>query len=1600
MSSSDRPDDWFETTAAEQLRFDQCLMNDAVRLGGRQMHAFAQGALDQTPERLRELAALDGAHNGPLRQVYDKDQTAAMRDSTRRETVLNGWEVPLKGLEPPRGFDSVADFHEVPRTKEEGGDFYDRTGVGNWSGIPNWQKTFDFYDPTAEFDAATRKAVVDLGGPLYGGALDPSSPEWNRAYYEKRAYEYLTDGFDGRGADDARIFLSSGGWPATAPEPGTAEYRIAVEDLKTRFAACTWRDPIDPNKALRAVEDTAAAEWQQEIGSQAVQRNQILTAGQDATRALVTGGETVADLLGQSWIADHLTRWQDYWSPGGLGPIGDEGRVVVQVEAAKGKCLDVANAGTANGTPVQLTTCNKSAAQSWQLVPYASGYSLLNPNAGKCLDVSGGNPANGTKIQIYTCNSSTAQQWTFDIRAGGELRNVVTDKCLDLANFTNGTDARLWACTGGNSQKFRVVPTEQKGKVPPTAQFDQAKRGITAAQAQAKKQLAVLKTQLEAARKAATASDAAVQAAYGIADAAGAPRGRGLLAGQQKAQVIKGSVAALEALVKAGETAEAATRAAAADSATIAQRALAQAAQSKAEFRREAARTAELQAKAASDAAKLHRDNAKKDKETAEAKLAVALKAEGDAKAAAADARAKRLGAEAEEKTALAEQKNAVAKQAEANRFKETAQTEAAAAQAARGKAEAAETTASAHRDDAVKARDNAKAKRDDAWEAEQKADALRAKADAKEAYAQSLDAGDAADAARGAADEADRRAGDAEAAAGRARTAADGATQAAADADAAATRAEAAAKRARADADGAQAAKLRADAAVRTATAAVADALAAAKHAAAEATAAVAAAGRAEAQARTARTEAVGARQEAANAVAASAKAAGFAYVTAQAAADAGAAAAQVADPANDAIQIGSAYQEKDSVASLIALTGQAAKTIAEQQKAVADAHARNAAAEAAAAKNLADQAKGDAKQAYVHAANAAGYASTARGYANEALGYSADAAKAAVAASASLTRTVEYDRQAGVDAAAADAAAGRAEGYATSARASADQAALDASAARAAAAQAEQAAKDARAAADRADVAATEAEQAAKDADKYAKEAQAAADSAERKGANEQVKNGAGTGLGGIFFVVDENDVEVVDAKQDHPCQLPPGIGTSCTVTFTFTFNAKVDFYLCTNPDVPATQSGCPAADTVFLSTQPYKGLTKKVTRTFSQLDILKGLIETYLKLGKELLVQDFLDCWHGSAGGCAWAASNFIPGKAFAKVAEGIRALDAAMHTGVGVADAFKALKALDGIDPATIAKIEGAVNVYEDVVTACRRNSFPGSTEVRMADGSHKPIRDVRVGDLVLATDPETGLTLARPVIDTFRHDTERLVDITVVGGTLTTTVGHRFYVDGRDWTVASDLRIGDRLRSPDGSLRTVIELRERSGLTPREVYDLTVDELHSFYVGTTGDLPQDVLVHNCTDIVADEGIEEAHTLKDHVRASDNDMANKARTARGGVATRWASEEIAAEAVDKAMKQWIAQRGNADVLQNWINKQSQRIGKNISFISTRDLKTIRWEVRDMPGPLGKKWVVRGDDVEVRDVETNIVVIQLKYVGKSHKGKYVVYTSYLEG
>ncbi|MFF1326806.1 PQQ-dependent sugar dehydrogenase, partial [Streptomyces chartreusis] len=76
------------------------------------------------------------------------------------------------------------------------------------------------------------------------------------------------------------------------------------------------------------------------------------------------------------------------------------------VKGVNGKCLDIDNAGTADGTKIQIWTCNNSGAQHWTI-----GTDNTVKALGKCLDISEGANADGTKVQLWTCNNTGAQKW-------------------------------------------------------------------------------------------------------------------------------------------------------------------------------------------------------------------------------------------------------------------------------------------------------------------------------------------------------------------------------------------------------------------------------------------------------------------------------------------------------------------------------------------------------------------------------------------------------------------------------------------------------------------------------------------------------------------------------------------------------------------------------------------------------------------------------------------------------------------------------------------------------------------------------------------------------------------------------------------------------------------------------------------------------------------------------------------------------------------------------------------------------------------------------------------------------------------------------------
>ncbi|MFI0479651.1 RHS repeat-associated core domain-containing protein [Actinomadura sp. 9N215] len=167
-----------------------------------------------------------------------------------------------------------------------------------------------------------------------------------------------------------------------------------------------------------------------------------------------------------------------------------------------------------------------------------------------------------------------------------------------------------------------------------------------------------------------------------------------------------------------------------------------------------------------------------------------------------------------------------------------------------------------------------------------------------------------------------------------------------------------------------------------------------------------------------------------------------------------------------------------------------------------------------------------------------------------------------------------------------------------------------------------------------------------------------------------------------------------------------------------------------------------------------------------------------------------------------------------------------------------------------------------------------SSFVPGAQVLMADGTKKRIEYVRVGDSVLATDPDTGETSAEPVLATITSKGDKsLVQISVdaqvrfrvtgaeqapvsagtsesklvKSGVVIATDTHPFWVAGdiNDWIEAADLKPGMWLRTSAGTYVQITAVAHRTAHHQR-VHNLTVAEKHTYYINS-GDYP--LLVHN-------------------------------------------------------------------------------------------------------------------------------------------------------
>ena len=120
----------------------------------------------------------------------------------------------------------------------------------------------------------------------------------------------------------------------------------------------------------------------------------------------------------------------------------------------------------------------------------------------------------------------------------------------------------------------------------------------------------------------------------------------------------------------------------------------------------------------------------------------------------------------------------------------------------------------------------------------------------------------------------------------------------------------------------------------------------------------------------------------------------------------------------------------------------------------------------------------------------------------------------------------------------------------------------------------------------------------------------------------------------------------------------------------------------------------------------------------------------------------------------------------------------------------------------------------------------------------------PIEKITAGDYVYAYNEESSDVELQKVIKTFVHQEKELLIIHLEDSEMITTKIHPFWTKEKGWISAGDLEEGDIIRTKSNSYLTVFSIETKLLNKPVFVYNIEVENAHTYFVGE-----EEILVHN-------------------------------------------------------------------------------------------------------------------------------------------------------
>lgn len=324
-------------------------------------------------------------------------------------------------------------------------------------------------------------------------------------------------------------------------------------------------------------------------------------------------------------------------------------------------------------------------------------------------------------------------------------------------------------------------------------------------------------------------------------------------------------------------------------------------------------------------------------------------------------------------------------------------------------------------------------------------------------------------------------------------------------------------------------------------------------------------------------------------------------------------------------------------------------------------------------------------------------------------------------------------------------------------------------------------------------------------------------------------------------------------------------------------------------------------------------------------------------------------------GASFGCALLTISKVAVTYALTSAIGTMAIKAVegMIAGKSITDALKDM-VYSGLDSFAngfmIGAAVGSVGLLTGVIkpSAC---FVSGTPIILSSTGVTTTIENVGVGDYVWSYDQASKTNSIQKVTDTFVKEVDELVDISVNNNIITTTRNHPFYLPDYDvWVTADSLRKDDLVLTYDGSYASVQNV-EIYKCDNTKVYNFTVENNHTYYVGDEG-----ILVHNeCTTLQSKRNKAVSEAWKSEREAIQNGTSKynwspsqMQEILKGGKLSGYAGHHIVPvnEVLGTANEYLISDPNNIVFLSKAAHTYVHAVGDSFAVTAPRVVEMVPW------------------------------------------------------